>query len=222
MIKFNKVPFTNKVVSAKCGYNHTLCLDEDGSVYSWGYGKDGALGHDNFENIPTPKKIEFFAKNNIKIKSIECGDYFTLALTEDGTVYTWGHNNYGQLGLGRISQQLKVNKPTKIDFGNKKVKQLFAGEDHCACVTEDGEGFVWGYGMDGRLGNRNKMNQSVPSKISLTEEKIKKVSCGGHHTAILTEKGDLYMCGNGRDGELGRGDLLESQSVVRDEPLLVI
>jgi alpha-tubulin suppressor-like RCC1 family protein len=221
LIKFNQVPITSKIISARCGYNHTICLDEEGSVYSWGYGKDGALGHENFENISSPKKIDFFVKNNIKIKSIECGDYFTLALAEDGSVYTWGHNNYGQLGLGKISQQLKVNKPTRVNLGNKKVKQLFAGEDHSACITEDGEGYIWGYGLDGRLGNKNKMNQNVPTKISIIDEKIKKISCGGHHTAILTESGDLFMCGNGRDGELGRGDLLESQSVMRDVPLLV-
>jgi alpha-tubulin suppressor-like RCC1 family protein len=153
-----------------------------------------------------------------------------MALSEDGVLYTWGQNNFGQLGLGRISQQLKVNQPIKIQLGDKKIKDIFAGEDHCALVTEDGEGYVWGYGIDGRLGNKNKMNQNVPTKILIEKNndsntskyaKIKKISCGGHHTAILTEEGDLYMCGNGRDGELGRGDLLESHSVMRYEPLLV-
>lgn len=221
LIKFNQVPITSKIISVRCGYNHNICLDDQGSVYSWGYGKDGELGHENFENISSPKKIEFFVKNNIIIKNIESGDYFCLALSVDGQIYTWGHNNYGQLGLGKFSQKLKVNVPTKVNLGNKKIKQIFAGEDHCACITEDGEGYIWGYGLDGRLGNKNKMNQNAPTKISIIDKKIKKISCGGHHTAILTESGDLYMCGNGRDGELGRGDLLESQSVIRDEPLLV-
>ena len=223
LVKFSKItlPENKKAISAKCGYNHTICLDEDGNVYSWGYGKDGALGHQDYENVSHPQKIKYFEENKIKIIKIESGDYFTMALCNQGKIYTWGQNNYGQLGLGKVSQQIKVNKPTKVNFSNKtQVKEIFAGEDHCACITEDAEGFVWGYGLDGRLGNRRKMNQNVPVKLGL--DKIKKISCGGHHTAILTVNGELYMCGNGRDGELGRGDLLESQSVIRDEALIVI
>lgn len=227
-VKFGKVLSleNEKIVSAKCGYNHTICLTEDGEVYSWGYGKDGALGHSNFENSLAPKKIEYFSQNGLKIKKIECGDYFSMALTNDGKIYTWGMNNYGQLGLGQISHKLKINLPTEVGLRNKIVSEIFAGEDHCACVTEEGEGYIWGYGLDGRLGNKSKMNQNTPTKLAITSEsseiaKIKKIACGGHMTAILTESGDVYMCGNGRDGELGRGNLLESYSVNRDEPLLV-
>jgi len=59
-----------------------------------------------------------------------------------------------------------------------------------------------------------------PKKANIPE-RVKKISCGGNHTAFLGESGNLYMCGHGRNGELGRGDLLESQSVQRTEPLLV-
>ncbi len=65
-----------------------------------------------------------------------------------------------------------------------------------------------------------KQNMISPKKANLPE-KIVKVSCGGNHTAFLGVSGNLYMCGNGRNGELGRGELLESQSVQRTEPLLV-
>ncbi len=225
MIKFSKVNILDnnlRVISAKCGYNHTTCLTDNGQVYTWGYGKDGALGHGDYSISPSAKKIEYFEKNKIKIVKIECGDYFTMALSDNGKIYTWGQNNYGQLGLGRSSQQLKVNLPTELKLRDKVVENIYAGEDHCGCVTKNGEGYIWGYGIDGRLGNKNMMNQNAPVKINIKDDvKIKKISCGGHHTAILTEFGDLYMCGNGRDGELGRGDVLESQSVNRYEPLLV-
>jgi alpha-tubulin suppressor-like RCC1 family protein len=223
LVKFGKVTLPNnkKARSIRCGYNHTMCLTDDGEVFTWGYGKDGSLGHENSDNYDLPKAIEYFKRNNIKIQKIECGDYFSLALSEDGKLYAWGQNNFGQLGLGQVTQQLKVNVPTEILFGNKMIKDIYAGEDHSSCVTNDGEAYIWGYGIDGRLGNGNKTNVNIPYKIIINNEKIKKISCGGHHTAILTEDGNLFMCGNGRDGELGRGDLLESHSVIRDEPLLV-
>jgi len=224
LVKFGQIslPGNKKAKSIRCGYNHTICLTTDGVVYTWGYGKDGSLGHGTTENCEIPKEVDYFKNNNIKIDQIECGDYFTLALTDDGKLYAWGQNNFGQLGIGQVTQQLKVNLPIQIHFGNEIVKEIYAGEDNCACVTSEGEGYIWGYGIDGRLGNGNKTNVNIPSKIILEGEKIKKISCGGHHTAILTQNGSLYMCGNGRDGELGRGDLLESHSVIRDQPLLVI
>ncbi len=224
LVKFGKVslPENKKAKSIRCGYNHTICLTDNGEVFSWGYGKDATLGQGNSENYETPKEVDYFKKNNVKIQKIECGDYFTLALSYDGKLYAWGQNNFGQLGLGQVTQQLKVNLPTRIHLGNKTVKEINAGEDHCACITSEGEGYIWGYGIDGRLGNGNKTNVNIPTKIVIDDQKIQKISCGGHHTAILTENGSLYMCGNGRDGELGRGDLLESHSVIRDEPLLVI
>jgi alpha-tubulin suppressor-like RCC1 family protein len=222
-VRFSQVVIQGekKVISVRCGYNHTTCLTSEGEVYSWGLGKEGALGHSNFDNIKTPNKIEYFSQNNIKITKIDCGDNFTMAVSDSGRIFSWGKNNLGQLGLGQVSQQLKISTPTEISFHGEKIKDIFCGEDHSCVITANGDAYLWGYGIDGRLGNKNKMNMNTPTKISIDNSKIKKVSCGGQHTAILTEDGNLYMCGNGRNGELGRGDVLESTSVVRDEPLLV-
>ena len=65
------------------------------------------------------------------------------------------------------------------------------------------------------------MNSYTPKKIVGINEPIKKISCGGHHTAFLSEAGNLYMVGDGRDGELARGEELESSSVKRKIPLMV-
>lgn len=85
-----------KVVSAALGEYHSVALTEDGSVYTWGYaGKKGyfnwmysqevgALGHGDKEHHFIPKKVEYFAKNNIKIEKISAGMYHTLALSTSG------------------------------------------------------------------------------------------------------------------------------------------
>lgn len=64
-------------------------------------------------------------------------------------------------------------------------------------------------------------NSYTPHKVAGINEPIKKISCGGHHTAFLADSGNLYMVGDGRDGELARGEVLESNSVKRKLPLLV-
>ena len=107
--------FANKkkrVKDVALGEYHTVVLTEDGEVYTWGYaGKTGffnwmytqeigALGHGDKQHKFLPKKVEFFEKNNINVKSIYAGLYHTIALTEDDKVYTWGRGLYGVLGNG--------------------------------------------------------------------------------------------------------------------------
>lgn len=151
---------------------------------------------------------------------------FNLALSSDNKLYSWGKNEYGQLGLGNKLQDSKVNIPKKVEISkgqNIEITEISCGEEHCGFTTNKKEGYIWGYGIDGRLGNKKKMNINNPNKILIEDKEIpiKKIALGGHHTAIITEKGDLYMCGNGRDGELGNGDILQSASVSRNEPVFV-
>ena len=74
-------------------------LLENGDLYTFGTGKEGVLGHgdDNEIVFPNVKKVEFFEKNKIKIKKICLGDFHSMALTEDGEIYTWGYG--GKKGL---------------------------------------------------------------------------------------------------------------------------
>jgi X-linked retinitis pigmentosa GTPase regulator len=151
---------------------------------------------------------------------------FCLALSTDGRLFSWGKNEFGQLGLGNKTQELKVNFPNKIAITNSnnfEISEIFCGEEHCGFTNNKKEAFIWGYGNDGRLGNKKNMNLNTPSKLLIEDKniEIKKIACGGHHTAILSDKGDLYMCGNGRDGELGNGNILQSASVSRNYPIFV-
>jgi alpha-tubulin suppressor-like RCC1 family protein len=67
-------------------------------------------------------------------------------------------------------------------------------------------------------GDRNSLN--TPKKVNF-ESKVKKVDCGGGHTGFLTNSGDLYLMGRGRDGQLGRGSKIESMAAYRANPTLV-
>ena len=64
-------------------------------MYTWGFGKNGALGHGDWDIVEIPKKIENLS-NIIKIK---CGIDYTIAMDKDGKLYSWGSNRYGQLGV---------------------------------------------------------------------------------------------------------------------------
>lgn len=91
-IGFVEGPLTGKkVVSVACGDKHTVCVTEDGSVYSWGYGKQGALGLGATDSASEPTKIDGLAD----IVRVECGSDHTLALDSKGKLYSFGENTYG-------------------------------------------------------------------------------------------------------------------------------
>ena len=81
---------------------------EDGSVFSWGYGKMGPLGHNNNESTIVPQKIEGLSN----IVRVDCGNNYTIVLDSCGKLYSFGDNTYGQLGLN--VDTLKETSPKRI------------------------------------------------------------------------------------------------------------
>ena len=109
-IGFVEGPLTGKkVIQVACGDKHTVCVTEDGLVYSWGSGKRGALGHnENNDNCGEPTLVEGIT-NAVKVA---CGTDHTLVLDANGKLWSFGENTYGQLGLRTDS--LKEIRPKRI------------------------------------------------------------------------------------------------------------
>ena len=121
-------------------------MTEEGEVYSWGFGKNGALGHGDWEQVNLPKKVEGL-KDIVKV---DCGIDFTIAMDKNGKLYCWGSNRYGQLGI-QGTNTYKQNKPVSmvLPHGVSSVQDFSAGEEHSAFLCDKGEVYTWGYGNDG-------------------------------------------------------------------------
>ena len=144
-----------------------------------------------------------------------------MALDKNGQLFVFGSNSYGQLGVtGRTN---RVNSPQKVLISKSvgKVVDFTCGEEHSAFIDEHGDVHTWGLGIDGQLGHGTKNSCNVPTKLNSFEPRAKLVKCGAGHTGIVTKQGDLYLMGRGRDGQLGRGDKLESVATERTVPTLV-
>ena len=81
-----------------------------------------------------------------------------------------------------------------------------AGFAHSAAVGEDGSLFVWGSGFYGQLGTGDTASRLAPTRVTGLPAPVRQVAAGIHHTGIVTDAGDLLMCGHGEDGRLGLGD----------------
>lgn len=201
-----------KAVSVSAGTEFTAAITEDGSLYMWGANDRGQLGDGTNTNSSIPRLTNVDGKN---VKAVSLGYLHTAAITDDGSLYTWGANGKGQLGDGGTSAK---STPVQITLGSgESVTKVSAGNYHTAAVTENGSLYVWGANDFSQIGDSSaSFNVKTPTLISLDGKKAIDVSLGALHSAALTEDGSVYMWGCNDNGQLGDGTTVE-----RDTPVLV-
>ncbi|MDR0791648.1 MAG: hypothetical protein LBE47_03805, partial [Methanomassiliicoccaceae archaeon] len=93
-----------RTVSA--GGSHSLALRSDGTVWAWGYNNHGQLGNFTFTDSSRPMWVSGFGGPGVltDVTAIAAGEYHSIALKDDGTVWAWGHNSNGQLGDGTTAR----------------------------------------------------------------------------------------------------------------------
>ncbi|KAL7065418.1 hypothetical protein AAHC03_05812 [Spirometra sp. Aus1] len=160
-------PLSVKVKSVACGAGFALFLTPSGVLFSKGIGSRGQLGHGDLESRDTPEIIS--ALQPVTVVSIACGLWHCACLSDVGDVYTWGSNEYGQLGLPSLNleksrsgndptffSESAVNVcalPSPVDLpSDVNVTEIACGSRHTACLTETGELFTFGWNGAGQLG----------------------------------------------------------------------
>uniref|UniRef100_A0A1A8PFB9 Regulator of chromosome condensation (RCC1) and BTB (POZ) domain containing protein 2 n=2 Tax=Nothobranchius TaxID=28779 RepID=A0A1A8PFB9_9TELE len=132
----------NKVViNIGCGQLCSMAVLDNGEIYGWGYNCNGQLGLGNNGNQQTPCRI--VALLGINVVQVACGYAHTLALTDEGFVYAWGANSYGQLGTGNKSNQ---PLPTLINTDKERMVEVAACHTShtSAAKTQSGQVLMWG------------------------------------------------------------------------------
>jgi hypothetical protein len=153
------------ITAIKSGGFHSLVLTRSGEVYAWGSNYRGQIGcgDDFYESIPTKVK----ALNDIKIKMISCGYHHSMVLTENGCVYSWGYNEFGQLGLGNT---INSNTPKQIKMKDIIIDKITCGRSHSLFLTNNGVIYAFGSNLYGQIGSGMKGNIETPMKLN--HEKI--------------------------------------------------
>jgi hypothetical protein len=185
------------VLAVDCGFYHALCLTIDGKIWSWGSNLEGQVGNSNFVSaLPLQEVTAGFP---CKPLSIVCGSKHSLALLEDGSVFSWGKNSDSQLGIPDGGQRSPT--PRKID-SLKDIAFISSYNQHNLALTRQGTCWSWGDNSKGQLGVGNQERHTTPVLINLPEQ-IVTVACGHLHSAALGKSGKIYTWGNNASGELG-------------------
>jgi len=200
-------------------FNFTYVIDSNNKVYSCGSNNVGQLGLGDLIQRNTLTLIPGMLADDILLSH---GDYRSSAyIIRNNELWSCGHNNFGQLGLGDIIDRNSFVKITGITCA-----QLSLGDHvntNVICLQTNGTVRTWGYNNNGQLGNNNTTNASspvTPSKLigsttsSLSEtDNIKVITHdNGTVTAILKSDGTIWTTGYNTYGQLGRGDAVQKNS----------
>ena len=166
--------------SIACGYNHTLALKTDGTLWSWGNNYYGQLGVNDITSRNTPVTTLLGGTN---WKSIASGYVHTVALKTDGSLWSWGRNSYGQLGDNTNTSR---STPVTTLLGGFTWKSIACGRMHTTALKTDGTLWTWGRNYHGQLGINDTTNRSTPVTTLLGTTNWKSIACGNDHTIALT------------------------------------
>lgn len=134
-----------RVSAIAAGRVHSVCVTDEGAVYSFGDGLDGRLGHGDSAPCAHPRLLSG-AFGGQRVIAVSCVWDHTIALTDGGGVYSWGLGLSGQLGHGDSEEDETVDRPKRIEGRLREtlVSAVAAGARHCFAVASDGRLFGWG------------------------------------------------------------------------------
>lgn len=203
--------------SISAGYAHTVALKANGILWTWGWNAYGQLGNGTWNNSAlwtSPQQLGTDTNWN----SIMAGRQHTIALKSDGSVWSWGINAAGELGIGNntgpetcYSSQKCSTIPLQVTLGN--IVRVAVGRRHTLALRADGTIWSWGYNNYGQIGNGTAANSHAPVQIPAIANVVS-IAAGEYHSLALTSDGKLLAWGRNNFGQLGNGTTADSWSPV--------
>lgn len=212
------------VVSLKGNGDGFLALKGDGTVWGWGTNGNGSLGSGNQSSQPYPAQVKDQNDSNgylTGVSAISCGGSgwpYALALKSDGTVWSWGNNNLGQLAIGNqggvytTAQQVHGMNDAGYLTG---VTAISAGSGNAVALLSDGTVQAWGtYAGDGTTSVKTTPVQVVGEGGSGFLTGVTAIAAGQRYSVALKSDGTMWAWGRNWSGEVGNGTYGSTASVL--------
>jgi alpha-tubulin suppressor-like RCC1 family protein len=199
------------------GASFSVAVDEDGRAWAWGrytygqLGNPGYIGDTNFtggfledQQYSQPLPVPVVLPGDPVVVEVSARHNHALALDDQGRVYTWGANHYGDLGIGACGDgQPDVHTPMQLTT-LPEMKTISAGYFHNMGLATNGRVWTWGSGWQGQLGAGYLGCGLMPMELNL--DNITRIAAGCRHAMALSEDGTVWTWGWNKYGQIGNDD----------------
>ena len=196
--------WSNEFEAVGQGMRHLGAVKTDGTLWTWGHNSSGQLGMNTVQPGNNGQSSPVQVGTDATWSAFAGGDATSIALKTDGTMWTWGGNDYGNLGHNNTT---KYSSPKQIPGTWSKIN----GVGNLSAIDSSGALFTWGYNQNyGQLGHNNKTTYSSPRQVPGTWKQISN-SAPGTVVAVRTD-GTLWSWGRNDYGNLGQNNTTEYSS----------
>lgn len=181
---------------------YTLAIKTNGAIWAWGNNLYGQLGVGDQNDRTTPTQI--IAGTDSDWSTVRAGEFHTIAYKTNNTLWAWGLNTDGQLGIGNTNNR---NTPAQIIIGTDidwATNSFDAGFYHTIAINTNGSLWAWGLNDDSQLGLGDITKRTTPSRIG-SETNWSTVAAGGYHTIAHKVNKTIWAWGKNNYGQLGLG-----------------
>ncbi len=194
---------------------HTLAIKDDGTLWAWGQNNDGQLGNGStYTHAVLPIQISA----DTTWHSIANGFFFSVATKTDGTLWTWGRNGRGQLGLGSFI--FRKTTPTQVGTDSTWT-MVSAGSEFALAIKNNGTLWAWGYNYNGQLGDGTTTTRHTPIQVG-TDTNWVYINAGAKHSFGIKSDSTLWSWGSDQHGQVGRnGNLRVPMQIGTDKWITV-
>lgn len=205
------------MIDIEMGQNFITVLTNQNRLFAWGSNSVGQIGQpDEVSDSPAPIEIEVTGLlENETIQSVDLYEETSFFKTSLNNIYGWGKNNDSQVGVTPLfnenDDRVHVYTPTKLTFNRRPVfVAAYGGATHSLALTNTGQMYVWGRGLDGQLGlGETDLYATSPTKLNISglsaNEKVSSVYLKFQNNYAITTEGKLFGWGRNFYGEIGQG-----------------
>ena len=187
--------------SISAGYNHSLGIKTDGTLWAWGMNDNNQLGDGTTTNRQVPTQIG----TNTNWKKVVAGIYYSMGIKTNGTLWAWGNNASGQLGDGTTAMK---SIPTQIGTSTDWADiALGNGNEHTLALKTNGTLWAWGNNSTSQLGDGTTTSRTVPTQIG-TATNWATIAAGTGFSLATKTNGTLWSWGWNNYGQLGDGTIV--------------
>ena len=209
-------PILIGIIDVAGGLSHSVALKSDGTVWTWGNNASGQLGDGSTTTRKLAAQVKTASSTFLTgVVAISAGDNFCAAVKSDGTIWAWGVNTTGQLGIGSTTTQLYAVQ-VKLSGGAAftGANDVSCGSSHVMALKTDGTAWSWGKNTNGQLGNGTTTQANNPVQVKTNSTTFLSagatVAAGASHSAVRKADGTVFTSGLNSSGQLSINSTTQS------------